>query len=462
MIFLWYHHYMRNSEETKQNQMISIAEDVLRAAKDRIVANMRFMDSAIFALREKCDANREGVFGTDGATLYYSPDYVISMGRDGISEMMHAYMHLLLHCMFRHYKNPPENRQLWDIAADMAAEALIQSFEMDSFRHCREEEQREALTQVRRETEGLSAERIYRWLASENRKSEEVQRLGDLFRVDDHGLWYPANSSFLKPEDVQDSEESKDENPTELQWETDVPDWDRIAQMVKISLETENRGAERGELLSALNARTEKHMDYSTFLRKFTLFRENLKVDDSAFDYIFYTYGLELYGDMPLVEPLEYADERTISDFVIVIDTSASTQGKLVERFVQRTFDLLQESREIKNRFNIHLIQCDAAVQEDRILRTREDVHRYLENMELKGLGGTDYRPAFHYINNLVERGEFRHLQGVLYFTDGKGIFPRRKPPYDTAFIFEDDAAASEAKVPSWGMKVVFGGKDEY
>ena len=111
-------------------------------------------------------------------------------------------------------------------------------------------------------------------------------------------------------------------------------------------------------------------MDYSTFLRKFTLFRENLKVDDSAFDYIFYTYGLELYGDMPLVEPLEYADERTISDFVIVIDTSASTQGKLVERFVQRTFDLLQESREIKNRFNIHLIQCDAAVQEDCILRT--------------------------------------------------------------------------------------------
>ena len=244
--------------------------------------------------------------------------------------------------------------------------------------------------------------------------------------------------------------------------ETDVPDWDRIAQMVKISLETENRGAERGELLTALNARTEKHMDYSTFLRKFTLFRENLKVDDSAFDYIFYTYGLELYGDMPLVEPLEYADERTILDFVIVIDTSASTQGKLVERFVQRTFDLLQESREIKNRFNIHLIQCDAAVQEDRILRTREDVHRYLENMELKGLGGTDYRPAFHYINNLVERGEFRHLQGVLYFTDGKGIFPRRKPSYDTAFIFEDDAAASEAKVPSWGMKVVFGGKDEY
>ena len=166
-------------------------------------------------------------------------------------------------------------------------------------------------------------------------------------------------------------------------------------------------------------------------------------MDDSEFDYIFYTYGLELYGDMPLVEPLEYADERTISDFVIVIDTSASTQGKLVERFVQRTFDLLQESREIKNRFNIHLIQCDAAVQEDRILRTREDVHRYLENMELKGLGGTDYRPAFHY-------------------TDGKGIFPRRKPLYDTAFIFEDDASASEAKVPSWGMKVVFGGKDEY
>ena len=145
-----------------------------------------------------------------------------------------------------HYKNPPENRQLWDIAADMAAEALIQSFEMDSFRHCREEEQREALTQVRRETEGLSAERIYRWLASGNRKLEEVHQLEDLFRVDDHGLWYPENSNFLKPEDVQDSEESKDENPTELLRETDVPDWDRIAQMVK-SLWRRKTGVRSGE-----------------------------------------------------------------------------------------------------------------------------------------------------------------------------------------------------------------------
>ena len=246
MIF-WYHHYMRNNEETKQNQMISIAEDVLRAAKDRIAANMRFMDSAIFALREKCDANREGVFGTDGATLYYSPDYVISMGRDGISEMMHAYMHLLLHCMFRHYKNPPENRQLWNIAADMAAEALIQSFEMDSFRHCREERTAGGADQVRWETEGLSAERIYRWLASGNRKSEKKCTSWEICSGWTTTAFGILQIPIFKAEDAGFPEETK-EHSAELRQENQNRTGLYPPDGEKISLETGKPGRGAGEL----------------------------------------------------------------------------------------------------------------------------------------------------------------------------------------------------------------------
>ena len=42
---------------------------------------------------------------------------------------------------------------------------------------------------------------------------------------------------------------------------------------------------------------------YSAFLRRFGVPREVLEVDGDSFDYIFYTYGLQLYGNMPLVEP---------------------------------------------------------------------------------------------------------------------------------------------------------------
>lgn len=50
------------------------------------------------------------------------------------------------------------------------------------------------------------------------------------------------------------------------------------------------------------------------------------------------------------------------------------------------------------------------------------------------GGGNTDFRPAFTYVNQLIKEGSIRHLDGLLYFTDGKGIYPVKKPEYKTAF----------------------------
>ena len=89
------------------------------------------------------------------------------------------------------------------------------------------------------------------------------------------------------------------------------------------------------------------------------------------------------------------------------------------------------------------------------MLKNREYVEFFLQNLEIKGLGGTDFRPVFHYINELIRKKELRNLRGLLYFTDGRGTYPKRKPLYDTAFIFVDDDAFDE-DVPAWAMKVYF------
>ena len=39
------------------------------------------------------------------------------------------------------------------------------------------------------------------------------------------------------------------------------------------------------------------------------------------------------YGNVPLVEPLEYRDDKRIREFVIAIDTSGSVQGDIVQSF---------------------------------------------------------------------------------------------------------------------------------
>ena len=51
-----------------------------------------------------------------------------------------------------------------------------------------------------------------------------------------------------------------------------------------------------------------------------------MKINDEEFDYNFYTYGMQLYGNMPLIEPLEYKDVRIVKTFVTVIDTSGSVE----------------------------------------------------------------------------------------------------------------------------------------
>lgn len=65
--------------------------------------------------------------------------------------------------------------------------------------------------------------------------------------------------------------------------------------------------------------KTGERYDYRRFLQRFSVLREEMQVDPDSFDYIFYTYGLSLYGNMPLVEPLESKEVSRIEDFVVVI-----------------------------------------------------------------------------------------------------------------------------------------------
>lgn len=181
---------------------------------------------------------------------------------------------------------------------------------------------------------------------------------------------------------------------------------------------------------------------------------ELLRVSDSEFDPIFYTYGLSLYGDMPLVEPLEYRDAKRVREFVIAIDTSGSTTGELVQRFLTKTWNVLMSTESFFSRVNIHIIQCDAAVQEAVRITCRKDFEHYLSSMEIHGLGGTDFRPTFAYVDQQIRENAFRHLNGMLYFTDGHGTFPEAMPAYRTAFVFLRNAN-NNLKVPPWAIRLI-------
>ena len=194
--------------------------------------------------------------------------------------------------------------------------------------------------------------------------------------------------------------------------------------------------------------------DYRKFLQKFSVLKETVQIDPDAFDYVFYNYGMQLYGNMPLIEPLETKEVRRIEDFVVVIDTSMSCSGELVKKFLEETYGVLAQSESFFKKVNIQILQCDDKVRQDVKIESEEDLRNYMDHMELHGMGGTDFRPAFLHVDQMIKAGKFSRLRGLLYFTDGYGTFPVKMPPYDTAFVFMRDNY-TDADVPPWAMKVI-------
>ena len=92
-------------------------------------------------------------------------------------------------------------------------------------------------------------------------------------------------------------------------------------------------------------------------------------------------------------------------------------------------------------------------------ITSEEDLERYISTMSILGLGGTDFRPVFDYVDGLIEAGEFSDLKGLIYFTDGFGIYPARKPDYETAFVFLDNEY-NEPDVPPWAIRLLLQDED--
>ncbi len=133
-----------------------------------------------------------------------------------------------------------------------------------------------------------------------------------------------------------------------------------------------------------------------------------------------------------------------------------SCKASLVQKFLEETYGILSQSESFYRRFCIHLIQCDERVQSDVVIESQQQLAAYMEDFQVKGMGGTDFRPVFQYVEKLLAKKAFHKLRGLIYFTDGYGRYPLKKPPYDTAFVFfrED---YQDVDVPPWAIKLILG-----
>lgn len=442
-------------DERKETlDFIEIGRDILRGARNELYLNMRFLDVALSALAFVPDQQIRGT-GTDGSRLYFHPDALTTLFRRGRAAVNRQYLHSIMHCLFCHlWTKKDRDAEYWNLACDIAAEYVIDGLYLKAVHLPKSSVRRELYRMLEADAGGahgaaggrneaggasgavVTAERVYRFLCRLHPVQARLDVWKREFLVDDHSRWEQENDSG---------------SPSPRQKK-----WDDIRDRMQTEMETFSKEASQDahSLEEQVCAANRKRYDYKEFLRKFSVLKEEMQVDMDSFDYIFYNYGMELYGNMPLIEPLETKEVQKVEDFVIVLDTSMSCSGELLKNFLDETYSVLSESEGFFRKIHVHILQCDDRVQEDVLITNRREMQEYMEHFTVRGFGGTDFRPAFVRVQELLQRKCFTKLRGLIYFTDGYGTFPVKKPPYETAFVFMKQDYR-DVDVPPWAIKLI-------
>ena len=414
---------------------------ILLLTRNELYLDFRYLDNALSALTFAPDDTLRTT-ATDGSCYFYPAGQILRLFVSNPVYLNRSYLHSILHCVFCHpFIRGGREPVIWNLACDIAAEWVIDSLDRPSVKRILSLTRISCYEYLKEHQIPVSAAAIYRELLTVTDPGRQLQ-LQTEFTVDDHRYW-PGDPKS-SPAAARAAEK-----------------WEKAGR--RVSQELTMRGKDQSEAAASLETQIRlgrRRRSYRDFLRKFTVLKEELHCDYDEFDLNYYTFGLDLYKNMPLIEPLESREILRIAEFVIVIDTSYSTSGDLVRSFLRETFQIISQRDTFFHKSLIRILQCDDQVRSDLTIRGEEDLDSLLSSFTILGGGGTDFRPAFSYVERLLDEGVFHHLKGLLYFTDGKGTFPAKRPPYDTAFVFtgEEDPPA----LPPWAMKIHFGEDYEY
>lgn len=408
---------------------IEKAIHILELVRTELYMDMPHFLTALNTLEFKAD-DRIATCATNGVYFYYNPLKIIDLFQKNSIFLNRAYLHSILHCLYNHIwlkKNRIDF--IWNVACDIIVEYTLDSMHKKSISRILSYARKDVYSKLEN-LPGISCITVYEWLST----YEDIQNLYYEFVVDDHALW-PKEQDEQMP--MASSLQKK---------------WQSVAKQTLFDHKQKGKDNEEGDafLVAHLQAKKSKY-SFAQFLKRFSIMKEELQINPDEFDLSYYTYGLSVYKNMPLMEPLETKEVKKIYEFVIALDTSYSIDEALAKRFVSNTYSILSTSNMFYKTCKVHIIQCDDRIRKDDVVSNQNEMDILLNLFTLVGGSNTDFRPVFSYVNDLIDGHAFQNLCGLLYFTDGKGIYPKKNPAYKTAFIYLDDY--DQCKVPSWAIQ---------
>ncbi len=457
-----------------------LAEEILLKAKTELTGNIHSLIRAINAL-EFTPTNEEDIF-TDAKSFYYNPNYILLRFKENTNSVNRVLLHSILHCMLLHPFNIDfKDSSLWNLSCDICVENIINNWNLNSTKSQKQVAQSSIISDISKSVKNLSAENIYYYLKGAGFSQETLKYYSELFFDDTHKIWYKnKNFAFFEFDDDEETVEArsiykKADSRTGLsnksndkimhdaingRAEEEKETWRKITPTVESDIEAlKKQGIMTGVETAVLKGVSRDKYDYSKFLKKLISIDETIEINDDEFDYIFYTYGLKNYKNMPIIEPLEYAENAKVKKLFIAIDTSGSVKGDVVESFIEKTYNILKSTDFFTSETEVHIIQCDSEIKEVKILKTAQEIEEYIKNISLKGFGGTDFRPVFQYVDEIFTSSQKNEVNGLIYFTDGDGVYPKQMPKFKSVFII-NDSCFDKAKMPLWATPLFLDSQD--
>lgn len=400
----------------------------LVTARARLVLEHPFFGALALRLRFREDPECQSIW-TDGRTLGFNPDHVARLSNDALlGSLAHDVMHLA--CQ-HHTRRGERNPSLWNAACDLAINSILlaSGFSLPG----------EALDD--RAYHDMSADEIYSVLSNrtppETRDSERSEEADDPEGSAGEGASSDAAESKRLSRERAASDSQGDDNEHEsplqgaagqradpggtgeirdavdAQGQTGTPggpadaasQWRAATQAALDSALAQ--GAVPAQVLRAVRRVVVTPKDWRDVLSEF------LKVN-ARNDYSWSPPNRRhVHAGLYLPSPRNMEIDR----IVVVLDTSGSISQPVLDRFGAELSAIL-EAHEAE----VDLLHADMRVT-DHHCYTRADLPLTLAG---KGGGGTDFRPAFDY----VQREDLRPAC-LIYLTDlESSAYPAREPEY--------------------------------
>lgn len=124
-------------------------------------------------------------------------------------------------------------------------------------------------------------------------------------------------------------------------------------------------------------------------------------------------------------DPAVYPSLRSAeTNIIVAVDTSGSISEEEIQEFVSEV-----DSIKSSVRARVTLLTCDSDLNYG-CPWVFEPWDEFRFDVEIRGGGGTNFRPVFDWIDNQDQMPSL-----VLYFTDAEGIFPEVEPMYPVTWL---------------------------